>query len=91
MPTVTRATPVSSSASEEETESEYQESEKSDEESTKIKRKYSKTGTATKLVISSKLSTPKSSNSLSTIISRWNQYRDSFPIWYLQIDSQRSC
>ncbi|CAI9727369.1 Hypothetical predicted protein [Octopus vulgaris] len=45
--------------SEAETESEYQESEKSDEESTQTRRKYSKTGTPTKLVISSKLSTQK--------------------------------
>ncbi|CAI9717631.1 Hypothetical predicted protein [Octopus vulgaris] len=50
---------MSSSTSEAETESEYQESEKSDEESTQTRRKYSKTGTATKLVISSKLTTPK--------------------------------
>ncbi|CAI9725952.1 Hypothetical predicted protein [Octopus vulgaris] len=54
-----KATPVSSPTSEAETNSEYQDSEKSDEESTQTRRKYSKTGTATKLDISSKLSTQK--------------------------------
>ncbi|CAI9719510.1 Hypothetical predicted protein [Octopus vulgaris] len=49
MPTSTRATPVSSSTSEAEIESKYlEESEKLDEEPTQTRRKYSKTGTATK-------------------------------------------
>uniref|UniRef100_A0A0L8I6K4 Uncharacterized protein n=1 Tax=Octopus bimaculoides TaxID=37653 RepID=A0A0L8I6K4_OCTBM len=59
MPNSTRTTPVSLSTSEAETESEYQESEKSDEDSTQTRRKYSKSGTATKIVIFSKLSTQK--------------------------------
>lgn len=60
MPTPTRVTPVSSLSSQTETESYYQESGKSDEESTQRRRKHNKTGTAAKLIISSELSTPKS-------------------------------
>lgn len=50
MPTSTRATSAT------ERESGYQESPKSNEESTQIRKKYSKIGTATKLVISFQLS-----------------------------------
>ncbi|CAI9730745.1 Hypothetical predicted protein [Octopus vulgaris] len=51
MTTSTRATPVSLAMSEAETECEYEDSEKSDEESTQTRRKYTKTGTTTQLII----------------------------------------
>lgn len=55
MPTSISATPVPSSTSEAENENEYQKSEKLNEEFTQTRRGYSIPGTATKLVIASKL------------------------------------